>query len=204
MSRKVKEALGRPREFDRDTVLTQAMHVFWNSGFSRTTYASLEQATGLHRQSLVYAFGDKESLFYQALSHYAETQVQSIINQLEAPGSPLKNIRAAFAEWLEDAQRETTSGCLFVNTSAEIGQSDPKVAQIIETATKRLIQAFEQVIEAGQTQGEITVTISAIDLAQQAVAVGDGVLLRRRVSNDPSFAEAVFRAFLASIECRDL
>lgn len=199
MPGKIKDAPGRPREFNRDVVLTQAMYVFWELGFSKTTYASLERATGLHRQSLVYAFGDKESLFYQALDRYGATQVQSIINQLEASGSPLTNIRAAFAQWLEDARRESTPGCLFVNTSAEIGQSDPKVAQIVDSATKRLIEAFQQAFEAGQAQGEITTTVQAIDLAQQAVAVGDGALLRCKTSGNSSFAEASFNSFISLI-----
>ncbi len=106
--------------------------MFWQHGFAKTTYRALEQATGLHRQSLVYAFGDKKALFQAVLHHYAATQVQAIIDQLQASGSPLNNLRAAFASWLEDARREATTGCLFVNTAGEIGPADPAVALLIE------------------------------------------------------------------------
>ncbi|MEL6262374.1 MAG: TetR/AcrR family transcriptional regulator [Cyanobacteria bacterium J06626_6] len=44
--------------------------VFWQQGFAKTTYADLEKATGLHRQSLVYAFGDKKALFESAIDYY--------------------------------------------------------------------------------------------------------------------------------------
>lgn len=67
MAREVKELPGRPREFDREAALAKAMEMFWEQGFSKTIYAILERATGLHRQSLVYAFGDKKALFQAVL-----------------------------------------------------------------------------------------------------------------------------------------
>jgi TetR/AcrR family transcriptional repressor of nem operon len=199
VTRELKEVPGRPREFDRDAALAKAMDVFWQHGFSKTTYAALEKATGLHRQSLVYAFGDKKALFHAVLQYYAMTRVQTAINQLQAPGSPLANIRGVFEAWLNDARRESTPGCLFVNTSGELGQAEPAFAQVIEQSTQQLVQAFERAIGAGQSQGEIVSHIDAADLARQAIAVGDGALLRSRVSGNPSFAEAAFRALLASL-----
>ncbi|MEB3213524.1 MAG: TetR/AcrR family transcriptional regulator [Leptolyngbyaceae bacterium] len=203
MSRAAKEAPGRPREFDPETVLAKAMDVFWDNGFAKTTYAMLEQETGLRRQSLVYAFGDKKALFQAVLRHYAQTRVNVFIQELNAPGSPLANLERAFDSWLEDVRRESTSGCLFVNTSGELGPTEPSFAQVIEQSTQHLCQAFQKTIEAGQAQGEIISTIDAADLAKQAIAVGDGALLRSRASGDPSFAESAFRAFLALIRTRD-
>jgi TetR/AcrR family transcriptional repressor of nem operon len=200
MVREVKDPPGRPREFDQEAALAKAMDTFWEHGFSKTTYAMLEQATGLHRQSLVYAFGDKKALFQAVLHYYAKTRVQEIIDQLKSPGSPLTNIQLAFDSWLGDVRRELTVGCLFVNTSGELGQAEPAFTQVIELSTQQLCQAFEQVIQIGQSKGEIISHIDAADLARQAIAVGDGALLRSRASGDPAFAEAAFRAFLASIK----
>lgn len=191
--------MGRPREFDYDEVLAKVMNVFWDLGFAKTTYAKLEEATGLKRQSLVYAFGDKQSLFREVLTHYAATQVQSIVDQLEAPGSPLDNIISTFSMWLEHARRHTTPGCLFVSTLAEIGVSDPEVTEIIGVATQRLIRAFHVAFEAAQIRGEILTTVNPLDLAKQAVAFGDGALLHCRTTGSSSLAEAAFQSFLALI-----
>ena len=38
---------GRPREFDRDTALQQAMLAFWQHGYEGTSMADLVAATGL-------------------------------------------------------------------------------------------------------------------------------------------------------------
>ncbi len=200
MISELKELPGRPREFEQERVLAKAMDIFWEHGFSKTTYAMLEKATGLHRQSLVYAFGDKKALFQAVLHHYAKTRVQAIIDQLKSPGSPLTNIRWVFDSWLGDVRRELRIGCLFVNTSGELGQAEPAFNQVIELSTQQLLQAFEQAIQLGQFNGEIISHIDAADLARHAIATGDGALLRSRASGDPAFAEAAFRAFLASIE----
>ena len=192
-----KNTPGRPREFEREATLTKAMNVFWSLGFAKTTYAELEKATGLHRQSLVYAFGDKEKLFQEALNHYAAKRVKDIIERLDAPGSPLENIRAVFAMWAEDAKCEVSPGCLFVNTSAEISHFQPSAAQIINRATQNLLKAFHRTIEAGQAQGEITCKVDAGALAQQAVAVGDGALLKSKLGS--SLADAAFHSFIELI-----
>lgn len=201
MASKIKEAPGRPREFDRDAILAQVTDVFWRQGFAKTTYADLEKATGLHRQSLVYAFGDKKALFQAALDHYASTRVQTILTQLKAPGSPLANIRAVLDQWIEEVQQEVAKGCLFVNTSGELGQSEPAFTQVIDSTNQKVVNALREAIQVGQARGEIVSHLDATDLAHQILAVGDGVLLRSRVSSDPSFATAAFRALLTSIEC---
>lgn len=201
MANRVKEAPGRPREFDRDVILAQITKVFWQQGFAKTTYADLEKATDLHRQSLVYAFGDKKALFQAALNHYAATRVQDILNQLQAPGSPLANIRAVLDHWTEEVEQEIALGCLFVNTSGELGQSEPAFTQVIDSTNQKVVRALKEVIQAGQVQGEIASHLNAEDLAHQILATGDGVLLRSRVSRDPAFATAAFRALFTSIRC---
>ena len=62
--------MARPREFDIDHVLNAAMHAFWQRGYEATSLADLMEATGLQKGSLYKAFGDKHSLFMQALNRY--------------------------------------------------------------------------------------------------------------------------------------
>ena len=50
---------GRPRAFEPETALAQAMDVFWSDGFAATSLDDISAATGLNRPSLYGAFGDK-------------------------------------------------------------------------------------------------------------------------------------------------
>ena len=61
---------GRPRAFDRDAALTQAMHLFWRKGFAATSISDLTAAMGIGSPSLYAAFGSKEGLYTEALRHY--------------------------------------------------------------------------------------------------------------------------------------
>src|SRR5438445_11772806 len=63
---------GRPRSFEPEVVLEQAMALFWRHGYSGTSFGDLTEATGLTKPSLYAAFGDKEALYLKCLQHYVE------------------------------------------------------------------------------------------------------------------------------------
>ena len=61
---------GRPREFDIDEAVADAIEVFRARGYHGTSVQDLTEGTGLARGSLYKAFHDKRSLFLAALDHY--------------------------------------------------------------------------------------------------------------------------------------
>lgn len=62
--------MGRPREFDLDQALDQALEVFWRNGYEGASVAELTQAMGISPPSLYAAFGNKEGLFRKVLDRY--------------------------------------------------------------------------------------------------------------------------------------
>lgn len=65
---------GRPRSFDRDAALRQAMQLFWEKGYDGASLAELTRAMGINAPSLYAAFGCKEALFREAAELYAATE----------------------------------------------------------------------------------------------------------------------------------
>lgn len=67
--------MGRPRTFDRDTAITQAMHLFWEHGYESTSLSQLKSAIGggISAPSFYAAFGSKEALFQEVVERYQNT-----------------------------------------------------------------------------------------------------------------------------------
>jgi AcrR family transcriptional regulator len=61
---------GRPRAYDPETALGQAMATFWNAGFAATSLDDLGAAMGMNRPSLYGAFGDKRALYLATIERY--------------------------------------------------------------------------------------------------------------------------------------
>ncbi|MCJ2185819.1 TetR/AcrR family transcriptional regulator [Novosphingobium beihaiensis] len=74
---------GRPRSFDRDEALRQAMHVFWQNGYDGTTMAQLTGAMGIESPSIYAAFGSKEGLFREAVKLYVASEAGPAWQALE-------------------------------------------------------------------------------------------------------------------------
>ncbi|WP_372821301.1 TetR/AcrR family transcriptional regulator [Pseudomonas parafulva] len=70
--------MGRPRTFDRDNAIDQAMHLFWEHGYESTSLAQLKAAIGpgISAPSFYAAFGSKEALFQECAQRYLATYAQ--------------------------------------------------------------------------------------------------------------------------------
>ena len=67
--------MARPREFDYDDVVEQAMYLFWRQGYQNTSIEDVESATGLTKGSLYKAFKNKRDLFEKCLDLYMVRRV---------------------------------------------------------------------------------------------------------------------------------
>lgn len=61
---------GRPRTFDRDEALKKAMYIFWEKGYEGTSMTDLIGSIGMKAPSIYAAFGNKDELFREVVSHY--------------------------------------------------------------------------------------------------------------------------------------
>ena len=88
---------GRPRQFDRDEALGQALSLFWRYGYSSTSISALTEAMAITAPSLYAAFGSKEQLFYEAVDRYADTHGALLYAPLQGAGSAHDAVRSLLA-----------------------------------------------------------------------------------------------------------
>lgn len=191
---------GRPRSFDEAEALDLAVAVFWDLGFEGASYPALEAATGLHRQSLRYAFGDKEALFQKALARFGEQKTDEMLAALGRGTSPMQGIVAAFDIWVRDAEHPQGRGCMIVNTMAERGPEDSPVMVTVRQTNRRLQQGFDAAFRAAQEAGEVRQDLDPAVLAAQAVALGDGLIVNGRGGTIAGAARGVFAAFVTQLK----
>src|ERR1700748_830123 len=89
---------GRPRSFDRQAALRQAMQVFWALGYEGATLNELQAAMGgIAPPSFYAAFGSKEELFREAVELYSRTLGAPMMKALEE-GAPARSSIEALLE----------------------------------------------------------------------------------------------------------
>jgi AcrR family transcriptional regulator len=107
-------AMGRPRAFDRDKALDQALHVFWEKGYEGTSIADLTGAMRINPPSLYAAFGNKEALFREALDRYENLRDRIMEQAFAAPTAreAMTRLLEGTADRLSD--KDKPKGCLMV------------------------------------------------------------------------------------------
>ncbi|MFO1073942.1 MAG: TetR family transcriptional regulator C-terminal domain-containing protein [Geminicoccaceae bacterium] len=182
--------MARPREFDEEEVLEQALELFRARGFDGTTLGELEQATGLGRGSLYGAFGDKRSLFRKALARYRDTAMQQSLAALEQPQAGRAEILALFTHLAQEAVRDAERrGCLATNCSMELAERDPDLAHEAARCFERYERAFAQAVRQAQARGEIAAERDPARLARFLTVVMEGMLVLARAKPDAGWLQ---------------
>lgn len=141
------------------------MDAFWAKGYEATSMADLCSCTGLHKGSLYQAFGDKHTLFMDALRHYADSEFREVAAVAFQSDSPLENIRAAINKICSDAGNE--KGCMMINSMVELAPHDPEVKAALQSFGGQRMRVMTDLIGKAQELGEINVKTEPYKLARQ-------------------------------------
>ncbi|MEM7520291.1 MAG: TetR/AcrR family transcriptional regulator, partial [Pseudomonadota bacterium] len=80
--------MARPREFEPDEAIENAMEVFWQHGYEGASLPDLLAGMGLTRGSIYKAFKDKKNLFLLVLDRYESRVVDAGVAALVDPQTP--------------------------------------------------------------------------------------------------------------------
>jgi TetR/AcrR family transcriptional regulator, transcriptional repressor for nem operon len=156
----------RPKKFDPDVAVGQAMNHFWSNGYAKSTPQSLGECMGLGRGSLYNAFSSKRELFELALRRYYEEESRELLAILRKPGPVKERIRELLLRIVElDMADPARRGCLAVNVAVELAPHDEAAKAIVDKLFRQTERHLQSAIERGQSTGEISSETSAEALA---------------------------------------
>lgn len=154
--------MGRPREFDPERVVAQAMETFWTNGYAGTSPADLAEATGVAKGSLYNAFGSKRELFGKALDLYDRAGAELTEEFLSEPGTAKERIRAYLRFIVDvDLAGPVRRGCLAANTALELGGTDEEARRSVRRIEEQTIALFAARIEQGRRDGDVAPDVDA-------------------------------------------
>ena len=170
--------MGRPREFDAETALDQAMEVFWRHGYEGATIAELTEAMGINPPSLYACFGNKEGLLKAALDRYTKLRGVWMDEVVAAPTA--RDVAERMLMGIADKQTDPANppGCLLVQGGIACGSGSENVP--FELAARRAEnedQLRERFVRA-KAEGDLKPSSDPAALARyvSAVSVGMGVM----------------------------
>lgn len=173
---------GRPRAFDRDSALAEAMLLFWERGYEATSVSELTEAMGIRPGSLYAAFGDKESLFKEVVRAYGRSPVGAFVGA--ALGEEPTAYRA-FARILREAavifpDPSHPAGCLTISAATNVTTQDAGIATYLRDLRNTNLTVFQERLRTAQREGELPADANPHALAEYFAVVFQGLSQRAR------------------------
>jgi TetR/AcrR family transcriptional regulator, transcriptional repressor for nem operon len=153
--------MARPREFDRDAALKRAMSVFWAKGYAGASTDDLLEAMSIGRQSMYGAFGDKRTLYVEALERYQQDSIMGHIDRLRSAPSAMAGVENLLLGLIALEDDTRLLGCMGVGSIGEFGTADPELTALRARSGAILFEALVKQLRTAQKAGEIDASLDA-------------------------------------------
>lgn len=160
---------GRPRAFDRDDAVNQAMQLFWQHGYDSTSLALLkaELGGGISAPSFYAAFGSKEALFDECVQRYLTTFAQVTECLWDETLPPRQAIETALRQSARmQCDDGHPKGCMVtLGVMSAPSPENAHVAQALTHSRARTRAGMVACVERGVSEGLLTDDTNAAAMA---------------------------------------
>lgn len=171
---------GRPRSFDRDAALGQAMRVFWDRGYEATSMGDLTTAMGIGSPSLYAAFGSKEQLFREAVALYDATLGAAVDRALTREPTARAAVAAILRANTRIADADGPAGCMIVVAATNCTDANAPVRDLLATRRDEGLRDLRLRLDRGVRDGDLPPDTDTEAVAAYYTAVNQGLSIRAR------------------------
>jgi AcrR family transcriptional regulator len=170
--------IGRPRAFDTEQALEQAMQVFWRLGYEGASLAELTKAMGINSPSLYAAFGSKEGLFKAVLDHYEARRQRCVAEILSAPTArgAVELLLFGLVDLATDP--DEPPGCLFLQGGLSCGADMAEIPLELARRRASLEQSLQERFAQAKEAGDLPASADPAALARYLSVVCNGIAIQ--------------------------
>ncbi|HEX7790788.1 MAG TPA: TetR/AcrR family transcriptional regulator [Afipia sp.] len=191
-------AMGRPREFDLDQALENALHVFWEKGYEGASMADLTEAMGITKPSLYAAFGNKEELFRKALDKYLDGPAGYTKLALQQPTARVVVESLLYGEVDAVTDPECPAGCLSINGALTGGDTAESIKQELRTRRAVWEEDLRLRLERAKAEGDLPAAADATALARYITTLMQGIAVQAVGGTTRADLKKIAEMFLAT------
>jgi len=191
---------GRPREFDTEQALEAAMRQFWQRGYTATSLQDLLNTMHISKSSFYQTFDSKHVLFQRCIEHYCRNLENDMLNHLQQSPTARQFLESTFQSIGNDKQQTGAQhGCLIMNTASEFAQTDPTIAELVRSGTKKMRAVFMRAIKRAQKEGDIPADKSPSALASYLVSSMGGLRNMAKAGADRKTLKEIIKITLNAL-----
>lgn len=160
--------MARPVEYDLNSVLDNAMELFWQKGYENVSMAELVEHTSLNRRTMYSLFKDKEGIFKDALDNYYLKRSSKIIALLkDNPGR--KGIELFLTNF---SFHDKFKGCLFNNCMGKGEFMNDDAFEIPKSYFESLRLQIEKNLQTAKEDGDFNGDVKTMALTIMTIIHG--------------------------------
>lgn len=147
---------GRPRAFDRTLALRRALEVFWRRGYAPASVAELCKAMEINPPSLYATFGNKASLFLEAVNFYEDTYWKKPAERFLADPDIYSAVKNFFNESAQILlSPDTPCGCMVVLAAINIAEEEKDIIEAVKRLRMETKRMFSDRLRRAIADGQI-------------------------------------------------
>ena len=193
--------MGRPREFDPEDALDEAVEVFWTQGFDATSLRDLLRAMDLSKSSFYQTYGSKGELYLQCIDRYRTCVVDRMMQNLERADSARAFIEDAFRALTRNLDAENgRRPCLVMNDSGDVERREEAVARRMRRGAEQFEAVFRTAVERAQREGDVPAHKDPDALARYLMSSRSGLLAVRKSGASEAELRDVVEVTLSALD----
>jgi AcrR family transcriptional regulator len=191
---------GRPRTFDPDTALRQALDLFWERGYEGTSLHDLAQAMGIASASIYACFGSKENLFRQVMTLYGTTSGEPPRRALREQPTARAAIHAMLRATADQVTGpDTPHYCMLILAAPAGAVENHAVREFLADVRRGQYTTIKERLARGVSDGDLTALPTSLDaIARFYTTVVQGLSVQARDGATRADLEAVITCAMAA------